>query len=348
MASASGGSFAAEAMKIDGTSITVNWQNLSTADQATITAGTSANATAINENAAATLMVNTINSAIDASGVNIAHVSGYVANGALSIQSGSTGINSSITATQSNGILATALNANGGTATGTDVYSGTTFAATTKAFNATINGIQMSVTTTIPMTAGTTSMASAATALATNINTAIDTYNTGANLVSGQAGYINHVTVNATSDGRFQVGSESGAISFSDNAGATNTVALGLNATSTSSSGGALTFQIGANSGQTMGLSISDMRASALGVANIDLSTDAGASAAITAIDKATSMVSAQRSNLGAVQNRLQDESDNLQTSSQNITTAEANIRDVDMAAEMTNFQKNNVLSQAA
>ena len=107
-------------------------------------------------------------------------------------------------------------------------------------------------------------------------------------------------------------------------------------------------LQIGANQGQTMAVGISDMRSKALGVDNLDLTTTAGAAAAITAIDKATSTVSSQRSVLGAAQNRLQDTITNLGSSSQNVTTAEANIRDVDMASEMTNFQKNNVLSQAA
>ena len=72
------------------------------------------------------------------------------------------------------------------------------------------------------------------------------------------------------------------------------------------------------------------------------------ATAAISVIDDAINKVSAERSNLGAVQNRLEHTINNLGTSSQNITSAEANIRDVDMAKEMTNFQKNNILQQAA
>ncbi|MDR3541395.1 MAG: flagellin [Desulfosporosinus sp.] len=116
----------------------------------------------------------------------------------------------------------------------------------------------------------------------------------------------------------------------------------------TVNTGNTLKLQIGANQGQTMSISINDMRAKALGVDKLDLTTVSGAAAAITAIDAATSMVTAQRSQLGAAQNRLQDTMANLGTSSQNVTTAEANIRDVDMASEMTNFQKNNVLSQAA
>ena len=109
-----------------------------------------------------------------------------------------------------------------------------------------------------------------------------------------------------------------------------------------------LKMQIGANQGQTMTVGINDMRAKALGVDKIDLTTASGAAAAITTIDKATAIVSNERSNLGAAQNRLEHTMNNLQTSSQNITTAEASIRDVDMATEMTNFTKNNILQQAS
>ena len=107
-------------------------------------------------------------------------------------------------------------------------------------------------------------------------------------------------------------------------------------------------MQIGANQGQTMNISINDMRASALGVNNIDLSSSTSAGAAVTTIQSAIDAVSSQRSNLGAFQNRLEHTINNLGTSSQNVTAAEASIGDVDMAAEMTNFQKNNILQQAA
>jgi len=194
-------------------------------------------------------------------------------------------------------------------------------------------------------------MATVATDLASAMTTAINAANaaSGAGTNTTAAGYIAPVTVNATSDGRLQVLDGTGPVAFQDLAGKTTAQSLGLTQAQTSSaSGGGLTFQIGANAGQTMSVSIGDMRSSALGLSGLDLTTVAGASAAITAIDKATATVTAQRSSLGAAQNRLQDTITNLGTSSQNVTTAEANIRDVDMASEMTNFQKNNVLSQAA
>ena len=128
-------------------------------------------------------------------------------------------------------------------------------------------------------------------------------------------------------------------------------------ATITVGNSNTLTFQIGANAGQNMNLAINNMGANALsvatdgsstGAAGLDLSTASKASTAITTIDNAINKVSSERSKLGAVQNRLEHTINNLGTASQNITGAEANIRDVDMAAEMTNFQKNNILQQAA
>jgi len=116
----------------------------------------------------------------------------------------------------------------------------------------------------------------------------------------------------------------------------------------------ALTFQVGANSNQTMTLSISDMDANALGVAGnssttgIDLSTADNATNAITTIDAAIKKVSAERSNLGAVQNSLESNINNLDTESENLSSAESNIRDTDMATEMANYTKLSVITQAA
>lgn len=80
----------------------------------------------------------------------------------------------------------------------------------------------------------------------------------------------------------------------------------------------------------------------------LDVSTSATASAAITVIDEAITAVSAERSKLGGYQNRLEHTINNLGTSSENLTAAESRIRDVDMAKEMMEFTKNNILSQAA
>lgn len=109
-----------------------------------------------------------------------------------------------------------------------------------------------------------------------------------------------------------------------------------------------LTMQIGANANQTMQVAINKIDTKTLGISGIDLSTQTGAESAITAIDKATTMVSSERAKLGAVENRLEHTINNLSTTSENMTSAESRIRDVDMASEMANYQKNSVLQQAA
>jgi len=111
---------------------------------------------------------------------------------------------------------------------------------------------------------------------------------------------------------------------------------------------GRANLQIGSNTGQFMSIDIGDMRSAALGVAHLGVSTQIAANQSILAIDGAIQTVSAQRSNLGAFQNRLDHTINNLGTSAENLTAAESRIRDVDMAQEMMEFTKNNILSQAA
>lgn len=115
-----------------------------------------------------------------------------------------------------------------------------------------------------------------------------------------------------------------------------------------SSLGGSIMGQIGANAGQTAFISMSDMRAEALGVDKVDISTKFGAQVAIETVQGGLEKVSAQRSALGAMQNRLEHTIKNLDTASENLQASESRIRDVDMAKEMMNFTKNNILTQAA
>jgi flagellin len=114
----------------------------------------------------------------------------------------------------------------------------------------------------------------------------------------------------------------------------------------------ALSFQIGANSGQNMLVGIENMGAKALGIRAgdkaVDVTDATKATAAITSINNAIEKVSSQRAQLGAYQNRLEHTINNLGTSSENLSAAESRIRDVDMAAEMSEYSKNNILAQAA
>ncbi|MGG0739527.1 flagellin [Niallia taxi] len=108
------------------------------------------------------------------------------------------------------------------------------------------------------------------------------------------------------------------------------------------------TLQVGANNGQTISFSISKMDSAGLTIGAISVGTNAQASGSISLLDDAIKAVSTQRSNLGALQNRLEHTITNLDTSSENLTAAESRVRDVDMAKEMMNQTKNSILSQAA
>lgn len=131
-----------------------------------------------------------------------------------------------------------------------------------------------------------------------------------------------------------------------------------------------LVFQIGANATQQISVNIEDMGADALGIKEADGSiaalhsvndldvtkfadnaadtADIGFDAQLKVVDEAINQVSSQRAKLGAVQNRLEHTINNLSASGENLTAAESRIRDVDMAKEMSEFTKNNILSQAS
>jgi flagellin len=114
---------------------------------------------------------------------------------------------------------------------------------------------------------------------------------------------------------------------------------------------GTYNFQVGANSGQKIVLTLADMSASGLSIGlatDIAVDTFTKANASITKINTAIATVSTNRSKLGAVQNRMEHTIKNLDTGAENLQAAESRIRDVDMAKEMMSFTKNNILQQAA
>ena len=113
---------------------------------------------------------------------------------------------------------------------------------------------------------------------------------------------------------------------------------------------GGMTLQVGANRGQTISFNIEDMSARALGVSGttVKVNTQDAAAKSLDALDEGIARVSKQRSLLGAIQNRLEHTISNLDNTAENLQAAESGIRDVDMAAEMVQFSKNNILQQAA
>ena len=109
-----------------------------------------------------------------------------------------------------------------------------------------------------------------------------------------------------------------------------------------------VTFQVGANEGETMSQAFSAVSSTALTVNNLKVTKESDAGDAITTIDAAIAAVSDQRSTLGAKQNRLEHTIANLDNASENLSSAESRIRDVDMASEMMKFSTSNILQQAA
>lgn len=186
---------------------------------------------------------------------------------------------------------------------------------------------------------------------------------------------LNNITPNTTL--RFHSGDLTMNIGALTNGEASFTITGGTNDQS-------LKIQIGANEGQMLSVGIDDMRALALklsgnnassavsftnhlgetvtayytnaaGVNNgdateyaLDVTTHEKATAAVKVYDYAIARVSEQRSSLGAIQNRLEHTINNLKTAEENLTSSESRIRDTDMAMEMAEFTKNNILTQAA
>ena len=109
-------------------------------------------------------------------------------------------------------------------------------------------------------------------------------------------------------------------------------------------------LQVGANNGQNISFSISGMSSKILSVTNeqLKVSTYAAATLTICTVHKAINIVSTQRSALGALQNRLEHTINNIDNVAENLQDAESGIRDTDMATEMVNYSKNNIIQQAA
>lgn len=334
--------FVKETINIDGSEITVDWSTLTTAEKSILSGVTASKAT---QTAAVDLIVSKINEAIDASGKNASHVTGYAdSTGQMVLNSATKGIDSEISITSGAGVV-TKFGNTPTVTSGSTNYNGS--AITAFSGDMKIGNINLQVS--ISGIAQGDTMVSGAIKIQAGINAAISGYNSGNGYSSGDANFIEKVSVTISTDGRFQISSPTGAISFSDRAGKTELSDLGLSGAQTEAAGGGgMTFQIGANRGQTISFSVGDMRSAALGVNTVDVSSATSASQALETLDSAIKNVSAQRSKMGAVQNRLEHTINNLQTASENLTAAESRIRDVDMAKEMMDFTKSNILSQAA
>ena len=150
-------------------------------------------------------------------------------------------------------------------------------------------------------------------------------------------------------------------ISVTDNTGAVRKSANAaldafdetLRAQNVSNDDNSINLQVGTKANQTIKVGLTDMKAQALGLQGADNKTlqvgnQKQANAAINVLDSAIQKALDQQTTIGAVQSRLEYTQSNLTTASENVTAAESTIRDADMAKEMTEYTKNNVLMQAA
>lgn len=242
--------------------------------------------------------------------------------------------------------FATANTALGGTG-GSIALQGITFnfgaAETVQNVLDTVNGAGIGITATHTATAGITFSTEAVGSAATMTVGAVTGVFAGVATDSGSDASVTTASGNYSAVGNTITMTDGAAegLSFTVS-GATGA------ATITVDNNGGLNMHIGANKDQTMYISVGDMRSTALGVDAIDVTSKTGAETAIDTIQDALDSVSSERAKLGAYQNRLEHTINNLGTSSENMASAESRIRDVDMAKEMMDFTKNNILSQAA
>ena len=157
---------------------------------------------------------------------------------------------------------------------------------------------------------------------------------------------------NATSD-RVAIRTELTALQDEITRIADTTKFNGKNLINAAAANGSALNQVGANSGEMITIQLENMRATAVGVttalvSNVGSGSATDANKLTTAIDTALVNVSTQRAKFGAIQNRLEHTIKNVDNTSENLQSAESRVRDVDMAKEMMNYSKNNILNQAA
>ncbi|MBE5978979.1 MAG: flagellin [Paenibacillaceae bacterium] len=178
----------------------------------------------------------------------------------------------------------------------------------------------------------------------------------GTALASGtlQSGQTASIDLSSVGLGRIEVTVNNGQTEDADGlAGALGNATPIISGKGTSPSttvGSGLSLQIG-DTGKdfnSITVSVGSMSSKALGLDSVDVSTQSGAKAAIKTIKDAINTVSSTRGNLGALQNRLEHTINNLGVTTENMSAAESRIRDVDMAKEMMNYTKNNILVQSS
>ncbi len=128
---------------------------------------------------------------------------------------------------------------------------------------------------------------------------------------------------------------------------ATRTNFNGKDLLTTAAAGAGVTFHVGAGSTDTLSVTLTDIEAVGTAVSGIDVTAAGGGAAGITTADAQITAVSSGRATLGASQNRLEHTINSLNVAVENLSASESRIRDTDMASEMVNFTRAQILSQA-
>ena len=344
-----------DTVSVNGVDIKVDWSKLTTEERDALKVNWASSPTDSQINKASKIIEDTINNAIkdynSQYGSSVSDVKVKLAgagSGDFEIASTQADSNSKVEVkTTTNAFLSTFV---GGTkTTNTPVSSLKSVAGDYKGdFTMTIGGEDFAIS--ISSAANTGTPAQVETALQNAINDVLTNYDsakglTGDDVLSGK------ITVKLNSNGALEFSNTTGkSIGFSDKDGGTVAETLGISSQGKNSMSGGLTLQIGDTAADfnQITVSIGDMSSNALGIAGINIRTQAGAKAAVDKIKTAINSVSSTRGDLGAIQNRLEHTINNLGVTTENMTAAESRIRDVDMASEMMSYTKNNILVQAS
>ena len=168
-------------------------------------------------------------------------------------------------------------------------------------------------------------------------------------LANANRGGLSAISVEATKDGRFSFSGNNAGLNFGGNDSIAEKLKLNSSSLQLEPFEELLfNIHIGASAGESLQLSIDDMRARALGINGINVSTQEGAETALAILDNATEIVSSTRSKMGAIQNRLEYSIANLSSAGENLTTAESRIRSTDIAAQTLAYTKDKIMAQAS
>ena len=351
--------FQKDTINVDGTEVSVDWSKLTENDRKLLQKNwTDNSATADDVKKAAEVLQNTINKAIkDHNSTHGTNIQDLKVEGEI----GAAGASDSFTFTSGQKDGNSKISFTGGANTVLGQVVGGAYSATPATPSLNINPMDVNGKFTMKLgdqevevdLAGLTAASTSTdleNALNTAINNALTNYDTTHGL-TGDKATAGKLQVKINADGALEFTNTTGSkISFTDKDGGEIAKTLGISVEGKVGSSGGLVLQVGdtSESYQQVTVSVGSMSAESLGIDGLNVKNQEGAKAAIDKIKAAINTVSSTRGDLGAIQNRLDHTINNLGVTSENMTAAESRIRDVDMAKEMMDFTKNNILSQAA